>query len=126
MYPDDLKYNKTHQWAKAENGNAKIGITYYAQKELGDIVLAELPKAGEAATAGKSFGVVESTKSASEIFSPVSGKITDVNEEVKNNPEIINKDPYGKGWMIIVKMDNPDELKSLLSDGQYKKLVEEK
>ncbi len=119
VYPEDLKYNETHQWVKQENGKARIGITFYAQKELGDIVLIELPKVGTIVEQGRSFGVVESTKSASEVFSPVNGKVTEVNEEIKNSPEIINKNPYGKGWIIKMEPQDKEELRGLLTSQAY-------
>lgn len=126
MYPENLKYSKEHQWILAEDGNGKIGITDYAQKQLGDIVLVELPKVGAKLEKDKNFGVIESVKSVSDLPSPVNGEVTEVNGEVLTNPEIINKDPYNQGWMIKVKMDNPGEINELLSAADYEKNLEQK
>jgi len=123
MYPQNLKYSKEHVWVLIEGGNAKIGITDYAQQQLGDIVLAELPKSGTKLVQGKSFGVVESVKSVSDLISPLNGEVMDTNGEVINHPELINKDPYGKGWMVIIKMDNPAEIDVLMSASDYEETL---
>jgi len=123
MYPENLKYSKEHLWVLVEGGKAKAGITDYAQKQLGNIVLLELPESGAKAVKGKSFGVVESVKSVSDLFAPVSGEVTGVNTAATENPETVNKDPYGKGWMIEIKLADQNELGLLLSASDYEKLI---
>jgi len=123
MYPENLKYSKEHLWVLIEGDMAKAGITDYAQKQLGNIVLLELPESGAKAVKGKSFGVVESVKSVSDLFAPVSGEVTGVNTAATENPETVNKDPYGKGWMIEIKLADQNELGLLLSASDYEKLI---
>jgi len=123
MYPENLKYSKEHLWVLIEGDMAKAGITDYAQKQLGNIVLLELPESGAKAVKGKSFGVVESVKSVSDLFAPVSGEVTGVNTAATENPETVNKDPYGKGWMIEIKLADQNELGLLLSASYYEKLI---
>ena len=118
MSTKNLKFSKDHEWVKAEEKKAYIGITDFAQHALGDIVFVELPKTGVKLAAGKAFASVESVKAVSEIFSPVSGSILSVNKELENSPELVNKDPYGS-WIVMVELDNPDELNSLMNDEQY-------
>jgi glycine cleavage system H protein len=117
--PDNLHYSKDHEWVRVENGVAVIGITDHAQEQLGDVVYVELPKPGESFSAHESFGSVESVKAVSEIFTPVSGEIAEVNESLTDEPEKVNKDPYGDGWMIKVKMGTPGEVDSLLTAAEY-------
>ncbi|MDQ1280876.1 MAG: glycine cleavage system protein [Thermoproteota archaeon] len=119
--PDNLFYSKEHEWALLEKPNfVKIGITDYAQKALHDIVFVDIPKKGTIVEMMKSVGTVESVKSVSEVFSPVSGSIADVNEELRLNPELINEDPYGKGWIALIETNNfPEESKKLLTPIQY-------
>jgi len=117
--PAGLKYSKEHEWVRVEGNVAVIGITDHAQSALGDIVFVELPKAGAAAQFMKSFGVVESVKAASDVFSPVSGKVAAANEALANTPELLNKDCYGAGWMVKVELSNPAELNRLMDDKQY-------
>jgi glycine cleavage system H protein len=125
IYPEDLKYTKEHEWV-AVNGNVgTVGITHYAQSELGDIVYVELPAAGSPVVAGEEFGTVESVKAVSEIFAPVSGEVLEVNAALAKNPETINKDPYGDGWLIKLKLADPKELPSLMSAADYRKYIEE-
>jgi len=123
LYPTNLKYSSEHEWVKVEGGTATIGITDYAQNELGDIVYIELPKAGTKFNAMQEFGVVESVKTVSTLYCPVSGDIIDVNNSLSSKPEIINNDPHGKGWMIKVKMANPSDLDRLLSASDYEALI---
>ncbi|SMB99445.1 glycine cleavage system H protein [Thermanaeromonas toyohensis ToBE] len=123
--PEDLFYTKEHEWLRMEGNRGRVGITDYAQHSLGDIVFVELPPIGKEFKAGEAFGVVESVKSASDIYMPISGKVVAVNEEVVNSPQIINQDPYGQGWMIEIEPSNPEEIKELLDASGYKKLVEE-
>jgi glycine cleavage system H protein len=117
--PKDLKYTKTHEWVRVEGDIAVVGITDHAQHELTDIVYAEVPAVGAQVEAAGECAVVESVKSASDIYSPVSGKVVAANEELGNAPELLNKDPYGKGWMFKVKMSNPGELDGLLNADDY-------
>lgn len=117
--PKDLKYSVDHEWVKVEGNLARIGITDFAQSELGDIVFIELPAVGDEVTAGDTFGSIESVKTVSDLFNPVSGKVVEVNQELEDHPEWVNEDPYGKGWMIVVEMSHPDELEKLLSAEEY-------
>ena len=117
--PDNLHYSKDHEWVRVENNVAVIGITDHAQEQLGDVVYVELPKPGESFSANESFGSVESVKAVSEIFTPVSGEIADVNQSLTDEPEKVNKDPYGDGWMIKVKMSAAGEVDSLLTAAEY-------
>ncbi len=123
MNPPDLKYSKEHEWVKASGSTATIGITEHAQGELGDIVYVELPKVGAKYSAMKEFGVVESVKTVSTLYCPVSGEVTEVNPDLSSKPEVVNDDPYGKGWMIKVKMSDPSELNKLLSASEYEALI---
>ena len=117
--PEDLHYSKDHEWVRVEGDVAVVGITDYAQNSLGDVVYVELPKAGEEFAANESFGSVESVKAVSEVFSPVSGKVAEVNDALNDEPEKVNADPYGDGWMIKVRMSSPGEVDSLLTAAEY-------
>ena len=117
--PEDLHYSKDHEWVRVEGDTAVVGITDYAQDSLGDVVYVELPKEGENFAANESFGSVESVKAVSEVFSPVSGSISGINESLTDEPEKVNNDPYGEGWMIRVKMSSPGEVDSLLTAAEY-------
>jgi len=117
--PKDLKYTREHEWAKQEGGRVRVGITAYAQDQLGDVVFVELPKVGAKVTASKAFGVVESVKAVSDLFAPVSGEVVEVNAELGQKPETVNADPYGKGWMIVVKPSTKAEWDQLLTAEQY-------
>ena len=119
----ELKYTKDHEWVKVEGNQAIIGITDYAQGELGDIVYVEIEALGEDLKKEEIFGSVEAVKTVSDLFLPVSGKITEMNEELEDNPELINEDPYEKGWIIKMEIQNPAELKELLDSDSYKDLV---
>jgi glycine cleavage system H protein len=123
-YPTDFKYTKEHEWIKADGKNATIGITFYAQESLGDIVFVELPKVGSEITAGKTFGTVESVKAVSDLYAPASGTVAEVNAELATAPEKINKDAHS-AWLIKVNLKNPGELNSLLSAADYEKFVAE-
>ena len=125
MYPEDLKYSKEHEWVRVEDGLAVIGITDFAQDKLGDVVFVELPDKGAEFKAMEEFGVVESVKTVSPVYCPVSGKVTAINKDLITQPELINDDPHGKGWMIKIKMKNPAELDKLLSAEEYQLLLEE-
>ncbi len=125
MYPEDLKYTREHEWARVDGDRATVGITDYAQEALGDIVYVDLPAAGTAVTAGEQFGEIESTKSVSDIYSPVSGTIVERNDDLDKSPEIINSDPYGRGWLVVVEVGDPSELEGLMDAEAYTKLVSE-
>ena len=122
-YPNDFKYSEEHTWLKVEGNNGRVGITDYAQDQLTDILYLELPEVGAQVKHMEPFGVVESAKSTSDLFSPVSGEVIEVNKPLTKKPGTINRDPYGEGWMIVVNMANPEELDSLISAAEYKGLV---
>ena len=118
--PDDRRYSKEHEWALLEDaGTVLVGISEFAQAELGDVVFVELPKAGERVEAGGQIGEIESVKAVSDLFSPVSGEIVEVNDGVKQNPELVNESPYEKGWLLRIKPDDAAELDALLDAAQY-------
>ena len=119
----ELKYTKDHEWVKVEGNQAKIGITDYAQGELGDIVYVEIETLEESLGKEEVFGSIEAVKTVSDLFLPVSGKVVEVNENLEDNPELINEDPYEKGWIIRMEIENPEELKDLLDSDSYKKLI---
>ena len=125
MYPEELKYTREHEWARVEGNRATIGITDYAQDALGDIVYVDVPPVGTTVIGGETFGEVESTKSVSDIYSPVSGTIVARNEDLDKSPEIVNSDPYGRGWLVVVEIADPAELERLLDAGAYKDLIAE-
>jgi glycine cleavage system H protein len=118
--PAELRYTREHEWAKQEGATVRVGITHYAQEQLGDVVFVELPKAGTRVSAHKTFGVVESVKAVSDLFAPVSGEVIEVNAELAKKPELVNQDPYGRGWMLLIKPADPAEYGQLLSADQYK------
>ena len=122
--PDDLRYTADHEWARLEDGKVRIGITDYAQDALGDVVFVELPAPGTAVEAGGSFSEVESTKSVSDIYAPVSGTITEVNTDLADAPERLNEDPYGEGWICTIELSDASQLDALLSADDYRALVE--
>lgn len=124
-YPKDLKYTKDHEWAKKSGNNVVIGVTWYAQDSLGDVVYVELPKVGAEVKAGESFGTVESTKAVSELFAPLSGKVAKVNDALGNDPSLVNREPYGGAWMIEIEPANPAEFDALLDVGAYEKALAE-
>ena len=117
--PEDLHYSKDHEWVRVEGNIGVVGITDHAQDALGDVVYVELPKAGDEFAAHESFGSVESVKAVSEVFTPVSGGITAANDALQDEPEKVNQDPYGEGWMIKIKMKSPGEVDSLLTAAEY-------
>jgi glycine cleavage system H protein len=122
-YPTDLKYTREHEWARVEGNRARVGITHFAQAELGDVVFVELPKVGTKVTQMQPFGVVESVKAVSDLFAPLSGEIVEVNAELSQKPELVNQEPYGKGWMIVIALSNTKELDGLLTAGQYEEFL---
>jgi glycine cleavage system H protein len=123
-YPQDRRYTKEHEWVRAEGDVGVVGITDHAQHELGDIVYVDLPKIGAHVEQGKSLGSVESVKAVSDIYSPVSGEVTEINEALAQSPEKLNQDPHGAAWLVKIRMSAPDELKKLLSAADYQAYVE--
>ncbi len=123
MYPEDYRYTKEHEWVLVEGDTATVGITFHAQKELGDIVYVDLPKVGARVEKGKPLGTVESVKAVSEIFSPVSGEVIAINELLANAPEKLNEDPHGAAWLVKIELSNPEEVKGLLTAAQYQAFV---
>jgi len=124
-FPKDLKYTKEHEWVKVEGNIATVGITDYAQDSLGDVVYVELPQEGASVTKHEPFGVVESVKAVSDLYSPVSGTVTEVNDAIVDSPEAINEDPYGDAWMIKVEVASEGDLGDLLTADEYQKFIEE-
>ena len=124
-FPEDLKYSKEHEWIRVSGNVATIGVTDFAQDQLGEIVFVELPDEGEEFGKDDTFGVVESVKSVNDIYSPVSGRVMELNDPVVDSPEIINEDPYGEGWLIKVEVTNPKELKELMTSKQYEAYIRE-
>ena len=124
-FPEELKYTKEHEWIKVEGNRGRVGITDYAQHQLGDVVYVELPKPGAFVKKMEPFGVVESVKAVSDLYSPVSGKVLEINESLVKAPEKVNKDPYGEGWMIVVEIMDPAELNDLFAVDAYRKYVSE-
>ena len=126
MLPKDLKYTSEHEWLKVDGDRVTVGITHYAQKELGDVVFVDLPGVGEKVTAKGAMATIESVKAVSEIFAPVSGEIMETNDDLEHSPELVNQDPYGKGWIVIIELSNPDELKDLMNAAAYANITGEK
>jgi len=122
-FPAELKYSKEHEWVKVDGNIATIGITHHAQDQLGDVVFVDFPPIGKELKPMDEFGVVESVKSVSSLYCPVSGKVVEVNSELDKSPQLANNEPYGKGWMIKVEMGDPGELDSLLSAEEYQKIL---
>jgi glycine cleavage system H protein len=125
MYPKDYLYSTDHEWISVENNIATIGITDYAQHELGDVVFVDLPEVGDSFEANEPFGSVESVKAVSEIFCPVSGEVTEVNSKLEANPELINESPHERAWMIRLRIANPEELKELMHAEAYEEYLQE-
>jgi glycine cleavage system H protein len=123
--PDDLRYTKDHEWAKREGNKVRVGITAFAVDQLGDITLVELPKVGAALEAGKSFGTVESVKTLSDLFAPLSGKVVEVNDALTNSPELVNEGAYDKGWMIVLETSDASAFDALLDAAAYRKHLED-
>ena len=126
MYPSDYRYTKDHEWIKADGSAGTIGITEYAQNELGDVVFVELPKVGTKLKSGAMFGTIESVKAVSEIYSPVAGEVSEVNGALADSPEQINSDPHGAAWLVKVKLDNPADLAGLMDAVAYQAYIAEK
>jgi glycine cleavage system H protein len=125
-YPEELRYTTEHEWVSTEEGNrVRVGITDFAQDALGDVVYVDIPEEGTEVTAGEAFGEVESTKSVSDVFSPVSGRVVERNGVLSESPELVNRDPYGEGWMVVVELSDPGQLDGLLDAAAYRRLAEE-
>ncbi|HSB15358.1 MAG TPA: glycine cleavage system protein GcvH [Bryobacteraceae bacterium] len=123
MYPDNLRYTKEHEWVEVEGDIGKVGITHHAQDQLGDIVYVDLPKPGARVERGRSFGSVESVKAVSDVFSPVSGEVVEINETLGTAPEKLNQDPHGDAWLVRIRMSAPDEIKQLMTAAQYQNYI---
>ena len=123
MIPSNLRYHQEHEWVRAEGQQATIGISHFAQDALGDIVFIDLPKVGAKVTAGQQIGEVESTKTTSTIYTPVSGTVAKINADLKDHPEAVNADPYGKGWMAVIELTTPAEVEQLMTAAQYEEFL---
>ena len=123
MIPSNLRYHQEHEWVRLEGKQATIGISHFAQDALGDIVFIDLPKAGTQISAGQQIGEIESTKTTSTIYTPVSGTIAKVNTDLKDHPEVVNSDPYGKGWMAVIDVGNSEEVEKLMTAAQYEEFL---
>ncbi|MBS3818643.1 glycine cleavage system protein GcvH [bacterium] len=124
MYPEEYYYSKDHEWIKVENGEGTVGITDFAQKQLGDVVYVETPKKGTQLAFHQSLGVIESVKAVSDVYAPVSGEVVAVNEKLEESPELVNEDPHGKGWIIRIKLKDKSELDKLMSVSDYEKFTQ--
>ncbi len=125
MYPEDLKYTKEHEWVRVVGNKAIVGITEFAQDQLGDVVFIELPEVGEKVKQFESFGTIESVKAVSDLYAPVSGEVIKVNDALEDEPERVNKDPYGEGWMLEIEIKNPAELNNLISAKEYEAYIKD-
>jgi len=123
VVPADRLYTREHEWILVQNGRGRVGITHYAQEQLGDVVYVELPAVGSRVEQCKPFGLIDSVKASSELYAPATGTVTAVNEQVREHPELVNQDPYGAGWLIEISLENPDELRNLLTADQYQSLI---
>ena len=124
-YPDDVRYTREHEWAREQGGVVTVGITGYATEQLGDVVFVELPEVGRTLEAGKTFGVVEAVKTVSDLYSPLTGEVVEVNTALADDPSVVNKDPYGAGWMVRIRLADPSSFASLLSSADYAQVVAE-
>jgi len=124
MYPDDRRYSKDHEWILVDGSRGRIGITDYAQQQLGDVVFVELPEVGRTVSAGESFGTVESVKAVSELYSPVAGRVAEVNAALNEAPEKINEDPHGEAWMIVLELEDPASVGELMDAAAYQAHVD--
>ena len=122
-FPQDLRYSSEHTWARREGDRVTVGITDFAQEELGEVLFLELPQVGRSITAGESFGVVESVKAVSDLFAPVSGTVAEVNAQLDDAPELVNREPYEEGWMIVIETSNPDDWQALLGADDYQATI---
>jgi len=122
-FPENLKYTKDHEWIRVEGDTGIVGITEYAQGELGDVVFVELPQIGKQVKQGESFGTIEAVKAVSDLYAPIAGDVTEINSELEKAPELVNKDPYGKGWIMKLKISDKKELNTLLDVKAYRELI---
>lgn len=122
-YPEDLRYSREHEWARSENGRVRVGITDFAQDALGDVVYVDLPEPGTQVTSGQAFGEVESTKSVSDVFAPVSGTIVERNAALEEHPELVNENPYGDGWLVAIDPSDPADIEALLDAAAYQEHI---
>lgn len=125
MIEKDLKYTKEHEWVKVEGNRARVGITHHAQEAMGDVVFVELPEVGDEVAVSDSLGTVESVKAVSDVYAPVGGKIVEVNSALLDSPELVNSDPYGEGWMVVIEMEDPSQLDDLMSAEEYEEFLKE-
>lgn len=125
MYPEEFRYSKDHEWIEMEGSNGRIGITDYAQDQLGDVVFVQLPKVGDSFKQNDVFGTIESVKAVSELYCPVAGEVVQVNEQLDQEPELVNEDPHGDGWMVVLKVSDVGELETLLNSEEYEQHIEE-
>ena len=123
MEPTDLRYHEEHEWIRVDGKQATMGISNFAQDALGDIVFIDMPKVGTTVAAGQQIGEVESTKTTSSIYTPVTGKIVNVNADLKDHPEVVNADPYGKGWMVVIELSDPGQVNGLMTAAQYEEFL---
>lgn len=123
VFPENLKYTKDHEWIRVENNIGTVGITDHAQSELGDVVFVDIPSDLQEVKKGEAFGTIEAVKTVADIYAPVSGKVVEINSSINDHPEVVNKDPYGEGWLIKIEITDPNELNDLLSVEDYKKLI---
>jgi glycine cleavage system H protein len=124
-YPEELRYTSEHEWVSVEEGSrVRVGITDFAQDALGDVVYVDLPEEGTEVTAGESLGEVESTKSVSDVYSPVTGRVVERNGVLSESPELVNRDPYGEGWMVVVELDDPSQVEGLMDAAAYRRVAE--
>ena len=122
--PEDLRYTREHEWVALQGDIATVGITDHAQEQLGDVVYVELPGAGDRVSKAEPFGVVESTKAVSDVYAPISGEVAEINDDLPDNPELVNEDPYGDGWLVKIRVADPGELDDLMSAAEYRAFVE--
>ena len=122
-FPEDLKYTREHEWVSIDGSVATIGITDHAQEQLGDVVFVELPSVGDRVEKADAFGVVESTKAVSDVYAPLSGEVSEVNDDLPDNPELINEDPYGDGWMVKITLGDKADLEDLMTADEYRKFI---
>ncbi len=123
MIPTDLRYHKEHEWVRLSGTQATVGISHFAQDALGDIVFIDMPKVGAVVSSGQQIGEVESTKTTSTIYTPVSGMVTKINADLKDHPEVVNSDPYGKGWIVVIELSKPAEVEQLMTAAQYESFL---
>ena len=125
-YPDDLYYNRDHLWVRVQGNRGKVGVTDHAQREMGEILFVDLPEEGSQVEKGDNFGSLESSKTVAELRSPVSGEIVSINKDLEEEPSLVNDDPFGNGWLMVLEMDDPNELEDMINAADYEELLEQK